>query len=156
MHRWGLPLAVLALGRGSWFGIWCLLGGWCCTCYHGGGTWRCVTSQGDQAHEAPEFPICWGECIWTLFVHLSFILSTKLCAIFDPLGALFLLGSLSDCPPFFCPRAARCGSLFSTSSWNLSLSKYSAYLSFPIPVISRAPCNVGLCSQRKSPGLGVQ
>ena len=61
------------------------------------------------------------------FVYLSFLLGSKLCAILAPLAALSLSGSLSDCPP----RAVRYESLFSTSSWNLCLSRYSAFLSFP-------------------------
>ena len=124
--------------------------------YCGGSPHNCVASHGDGAPEAPEKFQCAEQRASGQFFHLSFLLSSNLYAILSPLAALSLLGSLSECPPFFCPRLVGYGYMCSTNNRNLSVPKYSDYLSVPSPLISRAPCNVGSCSQSRSPELGGQ
>lgn len=104
----------------------------------------CLGSQEDGTSEAPENSqpdeLGWpgGLC--------------NLCLSSTP----SLLGSPSSCLLFCCLRGTSSVHLFSTSSWKLSLSAYSTCLCFPVPLISKAPCNMGLCSQSQSPGRNVQ
>ena len=80
------------------------------------------------------------------FVHLSLLPLSNLHANPTSSVAASLLGTLSDCPPFLFPRAARCGSLSSTKGWNISLN-HSTCPSSPTPTTSRATHNICLCSK---------
>ena len=153
--RWGFPLAGLTPGQGLPV---CKPGaGWL-----GGRPSRLRIMEGvlgavkpARGMEHPKIvkvPKVLGIVHLDNFVYLSFIPSGKLCSILSPLAALSLLGSLSDCPP----RSSGYEFLSSKSSWNLCLSRYSACLSFPTLLNTRAPCNVGSCSQSRPPRPGVQ
>ena len=90
-----------------------------------------------------------GERYWYLGVGKS-------CS--PPPGCCVCLHCLSQWAGF-CPRAARCGSVLSTSSRNPSLPGTQPVLTFQTSShasLMKAPWNVGLCSQSRSPELGIQ